>query len=77
MLILACATTEKRDKSMARELSVTECIRLVTGLFEKYEGMESTGAGLKALKFVNEVTEGTNKTIKNSLNGRTISFRRI
>ena len=77
MLISVSATTEARDKSMNRELSEASAIRLVAGIFEKFEHMETTCAGLKALKFIKEVTEGTDKTIKNSLNGRTMSFRRI
>ena len=77
MLIFVSATNEKRDKTLNREMSEASAVKLVTGIFEKFEHMETTCAGLKALKFIKEVSEGTDKTIKNSLNGRTLSFRRI
>ena len=77
MLIFVSATTEARDKALNREMNEASAVKLVTGIFEKFERMDSTCAGLKALKFIKEVTEGTDKTIKNSLNGRTLNFRRI
>ena len=77
MLIFVSATNEARNKVVNQELDEPACIRLVTGIFEKFERMDSTCAGLKALKFIKEVTEGTDKTIKNSINDRIINFRRI
>lgn len=77
MLIFVSATTESRDKTLNRELSEASAIKLVAGVFEKFEHMETTCAGIKAAQFIKEVSEGTDKTITNSLNGRTISFRRI
>ena len=77
MMISVSAATENRDKALNREMNEASAVKLVTGIFEKFERMDSTCAGLKALKFIKEVSEGTDKTIKNSLNGRTISFRRI
>ena len=77
MMISVSAATENRDKALNREMNEASAVKLVTGIFEKFERMDSTCAGLKALKFIKEVTEGTDKTIKNSLNGRTLNFRRI
>ena len=77
MMISVSAATAKRDKALNREMNEASAVKLVTGIFEKFERIDSTCAGLKALKFIKEVCEGTDKTIENSLNGRTLSFRRI
>lgn len=76
MLIqISASGSGKRPKS--RAYSSEDALKLATLAIAKLNHIEETSAGLLALKFMAEVESGTDKVMKNSGNGNSLSFRRI
>ena len=77
MLISITAANKDNTNLATREYTVSAAINLARAAMLKLQPMEESSADLMALKFMQEVVNGTNKTIENTANGHTLSFRRI